>query len=114
MDDSRKSFTEIEPLNEDELDKDLRFLFHNRSETVDQFVEEAIPVIKYHVNQVIGQYQERLLDELSSYLRGEIAGVMLRVKREQVIHPNATIGRTPDEVAKKTAKANKNEDVTAW
>ena len=91
MDRKRQEFREIEPLDEDELETDLRFLFHNRSETVDQFVEEAIPVIKYHVNQVMARYQDRLLPELTNYLAGEIAGVILRVRRETVIK------KAPDE-----------------
>lgn len=84
MDDKRKVTKQIEPLDEDELEKDLRFLYHNRSDTADLFVEEAIPVIKYHVNQVMAAYQEKLLEELTQYLKGEIAGVILRTRRETV------------------------------
>jgi hypothetical protein len=86
MDDTRKVQRMIEPLDEADLETDLKFLYHNRTDTVDQFIDEAIPVIKYHVNQVMTTYQDRLLEELTDYMRGEIAGVILRVRRETV-HP---------------------------
>lgn len=80
----RKVLRSIQPLDEDELEKDLRFLFHNRSETVDQFVDEAIPVFKYHANQVMASYQESLLENLTNSLKGDIAGIILRTRRETV------------------------------
>lgn len=108
MNSSRKSFKQIEPLNEDELDKDLRFLYHNRSDTADQFVDEAVPMIKYHVNEVVARYQERLLDELTEYMRGEIAGIILRVRRETILQPKGAV--------KSVSKETEGEDgaTTDW
>lgn len=91
MDRKKQEFRQIEPLDEDELDADLRFLYHNRTDTVDQFVEEAIPVIKYHVNEVIAKYQDKLLSELTNHIQGEIAGVILRVRREVVLRPEKEV-----------------------
>lgn len=85
MDGKRKVLKQIEPLDEEDLETDLRFLFHNCTETADQFVDEAIPVIKYHVNQVMASYQDKLLDALTDQIRGEIAGIVLRVRRETVV-----------------------------
>jgi len=87
MEKSKKVIKQIEALDEDELEVDLKFLYHNRTDTVDQFIDEAIPLIKYHVNEVMIRYQDRLLEDLTGYLKGEIAGVILRVRRETVISP---------------------------
>lgn len=79
----------IQPLAEEELEKDLRFLFHNRSDTADQFIGEAIPIIKYYLNQAMSQYQEDLVNDLSLHLKNEVIGVIMRNKRETVVedHP---------------------------
>lgn len=87
MDDKRKVTSQIQPLDEDELEKDLRFVYQNRSDTVDQFIEEMIPIFKYHANEVMAAYQDKLLDGLTESLRGEIAGIILRMRRETVIKP---------------------------
>lgn len=84
MDAKRIVKRQIEALDEDELDKDLRFLYHNRSDTVDLFIEEAIPIIKYHINEVMVRYQDRLLADLTNSLKGEIAGILLRTRRETI------------------------------
>lgn len=76
---------QIEPLDEDELEKDLRFLFNTRSETTDQFIEEAIPVIKYHLNQAMSKYQESLLKDLTFHMKNEIISVIVRSKRETIV-----------------------------
>lgn len=116
MDAPKKSYSEIQPVDEEELDKDLRFLFHNRSDTVDQFVEEAIPVFKYHLNKIMDEYQDGLLDDLTENLRGEIVNVMIRTRRGRVIHPGATIGRDDGEVKQenKPTGGNESEHTKGW
>jgi hypothetical protein len=94
MDDRRKVVREIEPLDEDELIADLKFLYHNRTDTVDLFIEEAIPLIKYHINEVMVKYQDRLMDDLTNSLKGEIAGVILRTRRETIY--NAKLPTPPE------------------
>lgn len=84
MDNQRRVIREIEPLDEDELTTDLKFLFHNRTETVDLFIEEAIPMIKYHINEVMVKYQDKLMADLTNSIKGEIAGVILRTRRETI------------------------------
>lgn len=80
----RRVLREIEPLNESDLTTDLKFLYHNRADHVDLFVEEALPMIKYHINEVMVKYQEKLLANLTNYMKGEVAGVILRTRQETI------------------------------
>lgn len=75
---------QVEPVDEDELEKDLRFIYHNRNDTVDQFLDEATSVMKYHLNEMMVRYQEGLLNDLTSSLRGEILDVIVRSRRPTV------------------------------
>lgn len=76
---------QIQPLDEDELEKDIRFAFNARSETEDQFVDEMIGVVKYHVNEAMSKYQQKLIDDLSFHMKNEIISVIVRNKRETVV-----------------------------
>lgn len=110
MDNRRKIVKEIEPLDEDELTTDLKFLYHNRSDTVDLFIEEAIPVMKYHINQVMVAYQEKLMETLTNSLHGEIAGIILRTRRETILDDKRMLP-----VTTKTEESPKPKDEThAW
>jgi hypothetical protein len=87
MNERPRVIKQIEPVDMDELEKDLRFLYHNRTDTVDLFVDEAIPVFKYHLNELVARYQEQLLADLTSSLSGEIAGIIMRSRRETIKTP---------------------------
>lgn len=76
---------QIQPLDEEELEKDIRFTFNNRSDTADQFVDEMIPIIKYHLNQAMSKYQDKLVEDLSFHMKNEIISVIVRNKRETVV-----------------------------
>lgn len=108
MDNRKKIVKEIEPLDEGELTIDLKFLYHNRSDTVDLFIEEAIPVMKYHINKVMVEYQERLMETLTNSLRGEIAHIIVNTRRATVYDDKRTL---PD--TSKTEDSPKDE-THAW
>lgn len=93
---NRRVVREIEPLDEDELTTDLKFLFHNRTEHIDQFIEEAIPMIKYHINEVMVKYQDKLMNDLTNSLKGEIAGVILRTRKETIYNTPVLKATTND------------------
>jgi hypothetical protein len=72
----------IDGKSAEELIADLKFIYHNRSDTFDLFLDEILPLIDYHVNESLGLYQERVLNEATNYFQGEIAGVLLRTRRD--------------------------------
>lgn len=67
---------------ENKLVTDLRFLYENRSDTVDQFLEEALALFEDHLNEKIADYQDRVLEESTQYFKGEIATVLLKTRRQ--------------------------------
>lgn len=81
----KKVIQQIEPINEEELEKDLRFIWNNRSETEDQFLEELIPTIKYHLNEAMARYQVRLINDLGRQLKNEVIGIVVRNKRGTIV-----------------------------
>lgn len=82
---NKKVIRQIEPLDEDELEKDLRFIWNNRSETEDQFLEEIVPTIKYHLNEAMARYQLSMIDDISRQLKNEVVGIVVRSKRATVV-----------------------------
>lgn len=68
--------------NEDELITDLKFLFHNRSDTVDQFMEEALSLFDQHLNKRLADYQERTLKNATQYFQGEMATILLKTRQD--------------------------------
>ena len=81
----KKVTKQIQPLDEEELEKDLRFAFTNRSETEDQFIEEVMPTIKYHLNEAMSKYQAALVDDISRDLRAHVLSIVVRSKRETIV-----------------------------
>lgn len=81
----KKVLKSIQPLDEAELEKDIRFALNARSETEDQFVEEMLGVVKYHINEVMSKYQESLLKDLTFHMKNEIISVIVRSKRETIV-----------------------------
>lgn len=73
-------------LDEDALETDIKFLMHNRSETDEQFIDEAIALIKTHMRTALAQYQVQLIDDLSRHLRDEVVNVVVRSKFETDTH----------------------------
>jgi len=69
------------PTPESELIADLKFLYYNRSDTVDQFLDEATALFDTHIAERISIYQERVLNESTRYFQGELAGVLMRTRR---------------------------------
>lgn len=81
----KKVIKPIHGIDLDELDKDLRFLYQNETETVDQFIEAATDLIVSYLNDGMEHYQEYLMEELPMYFKGEIAGVILRARRKTIV-----------------------------
>lgn len=104
MDNRRKVIKQIQPLNEEELETDLKFLLMHHSDTAEHFVQEAIPVIKYHLNLAMADYQEKLLENLTWSLKGEIAGIILRTRRDSVYDEAKMPSVEPKTQEKKGAK----------
>lgn len=80
----KKVIRSIQPLDEAELEKDIRFTFNTRSETEEQFVDEMMAVVRYHVNEAVSKYQQSLLKDLTFHMKNEIISVIVRSKRETI------------------------------
>lgn len=89
------------PTPESELIADLKFLYYNRSDTVDLFLDEALSLFDSHVNERLAQYQERILNESTRYFQGELAGVLVRTRRSY---------RQESEAQKRNARSKKVTD----
>ena len=76
---------EISPTDVDALEADLKFLYNNRSDHVDQFVEEGIALFKSHLHDAMHNYQTQLLEDMSRHLRNEVLNVIVRSRREAVV-----------------------------
>ena len=79
---SGKVYKSIEPLDEEELEKDIRFALQTKWETDDHLVDELIPIIRYHQNEAMAKFQEKMLEDITQYFKGELAGVIMRSRRE--------------------------------
>ena len=67
---------------DDKLVNDLKFLYHNRSDTIDQFMEEALSLFDQHLNERLGDYQETTLEQATQYFKGEMATVLLKTRKQ--------------------------------
>jgi len=79
---SGKVYKSIEPLDEEELEKDLRFALQTKWETDDHLVDALIPIVRYQHNEAMGRFQEKMLEDITQYFKGELAGVIMRSRRE--------------------------------
>lgn len=76
---------QVSPIDEESAEADLKFLYHNRSDTSDQFVEQGLALIKNHVNEAMLNYQMQLIEDLSTQMRGEIVNIIVRNKRQSIV-----------------------------
>lgn len=76
---------QVQPIDEDELATDLKFLYHNRSDTVDQFIEEATAVMRYHLNQAVANYQYSLHEDLKRQISNEILQIIVRSEKPSIV-----------------------------
>jgi hypothetical protein len=80
----KKVLKQIQPLNEEELVADLKFLLNTHWDTNDQLIEQLVPLVKYHVTQVMSDYNQEIITNISRHLQSEVVGVVVRSKREAV------------------------------
>jgi hypothetical protein len=100
MDNKKIVVRQIEALDEDELATDLKFIYNNRADTADLFIDEIIPVMKYHIARVMENYQDRLMNSLTNSLQGEIAGIILRTRRDTIFTQPKIESKTEESKAK--------------
>lgn len=76
---------QIQPVDWDNLDDDLRFTFQNYRDDEEQFIREATEVVKTHLNDMMVAYQEQILKEITDGFRGEAINIIMRSRRDTVI-----------------------------
>lgn len=79
----KKVVRSIANINMDELEQDLKFALHNRSDTDELLLETLMDVVTYHVNQAVATNQTEIVNELSLYFRNEAIGVVKRVRENR-------------------------------
>ena len=82
MGNAKRVIRQIQPINEDELEIDLRFIYDHHANDADRFIDETISIIKYHVNLAMVDYQDAILGDLTHHLQHEVSSVILRTRRE--------------------------------
>lgn len=81
----KKVVKSIEQLDEAELEKDIKFVLQNRSDTEELLLQELVSVVKYHTNEALSRYQFHLVEDLSRSLKNEILEIIVRSKRETIV-----------------------------
>lgn len=79
----KKMVRSIANINMDELEQDLKFALHNRSDTDELLLETLMDVVTYHVNQAVATNQIEIVNELSLYFRNEAIGIVKRVRENR-------------------------------
>lgn len=79
----KKMLRSIANINMDELEQDLKFALHNRSDTDELLLETLMDVVTYHVNQAVATNQIEIVNELSLYFRNEAIGIVKRVRENR-------------------------------
>lgn len=81
----KKVVKSIEPLDEEELEKDIKFALNSRSDTEELLISELMNVIKYHTNEALSRYQHHLVEDISRNLKNEVLSIVVRSKRSSIV-----------------------------
>lgn len=81
----KKVVRSIEPLDEEELEKDIKFALNSRADTEETLLAELVNVVKYHTNEALSRYQHHLVEDISRNLRNEILSIVVRSKRSAIV-----------------------------
>lgn len=81
----KKVVRSIEPLDEEELEKDIKFVLNSRSDTEELLISELVNVVKYHTNEALSRYQLHIVEDLSRNLKNEILEIIVRSKRSSIV-----------------------------